>query len=74
MKKTLCIAIALALLTGLLPAALAEYTPGTYTGEAMGHEQGLMVTITVDDSTITDVQLDVSHETPEIGGAAADAL
>ena len=74
MKKALCAAIALALLTGLLPAALAEYTPGTYSAEAMGHEQGLMVTITVDDSSITDVQLDLSHETPEIGGAAADAL
>ena len=74
MKRTLCIALALTLLAGLLPGALAEYTPGTYTGEAMGHEQGLMVTITVDDSTITDVQLDLSHETPEIGGAAAEAL
>ena len=74
MKRLCCLALMLALLACAIPAALAEYTPGTYTAEAAGHEAGLVVTVTVDGSGITAVDLDVSHETPEIGGAAKDAL
>ena len=74
MKRLCCLALTLALLACAIPAALAEYTPGTYTAEAAGHEAGLVVTVTVDGSGITAVDLDVSHETPEIGGAAKDAL
>lgn len=74
MKRLCCLALTLALLACAIPAALAEYTPGTYTAEAAGHEAGLVVTVTVDETGITAVDLDVSHETPEIGGAAKDAL
>ena len=74
MKKLCCLALALALLACAIPTALAEYTPGTYTAEATGHEAGLAVTVTVDETGITAVDLDLSHETPEIGGAAKDAL
>ncbi len=74
MKRLCCLALTLALLACAIPAALAEYTPGTYTAEAAGHEAGLVVTVTVDETGITAVDLDVSNETPEIGGAAKDAL
>ena len=74
MKRLCCLALTLALLACAIPAALAEYTPGTYTAEAAGHEAGLVVTVTVDETGITAVDLDVSHETPEIGGAARDLL
>lgn len=73
MKKIICIALALVMLTGMA-AALAEYAPGTYSAEATGHEAGLGVTVTVDESAITAVELDLSHETSEIGGAAEEAL
>ena len=74
MKRLCCLALTLALLAWAIPTALAEYTPGTYTAEATGHEAGLVVTVTVDENGITAVDLDVSHETPEIGGAARDLL
>ena len=55
--------------------ALAEgaYTPGTYTATASGMGD-LSVSVTVDETGITDVVIDGSNETPEIGGAAVDAL
>ncbi len=74
MKRLCCLALTLALLACAIPTALAEYTPGTYTAEATGHEAGLAVTVTVDRTGITAVDIDASHETPEIGGAARDAL
>ncbi len=74
MKKITCFVLMLAMLACIAPAALAEYTPGTYTAEAPGHEQGIVVTVTVDEAGITAVDLDLSNETESIGGAAKDAL
>lgn len=56
-------------------AVLAEevYTPGTYTAEASGMGD-LSVSVTVDETGITDVVIDGSNETPEIGGAAIETL
>lgn len=74
MKKTLAILLTLAML--LACAAFAEgalYTPGTYSATANGIGE-VTVTVTVDENSIVDVKLDVSNETPEIGGAAADTL
>ena len=53
------------------PAGL--YKPGTYSAKASGIGE-VTVTMTFDAERITDVMLDVSHETPGIGQAAADAL
>ena len=50
-------------------AADGAYIPGTYTGEGQGLFSTVTVTLTVDESGITDVVLDTSGETPEIGGA-----
>ena len=54
-------------------AAEAVYTPGTYTATAAGMGE-VTVTMTFDETSITDVVLDVSNETPDIGQAAADEL
>ena len=75
MKKHLMTAVVLSLcMAGAAMGAEAAYTPGTYTGTSSGHEDGITVTVTVDETSITAVELDVSNETPEIGGAAAEEL
>ena len=74
MKKTLaCLLVALMSMISVL-GVIAEgslYTPGTYTGKGNGIGE-VTVTVTVDESRITDVVIDVSNETPEIGGSHAD--
>lgn len=49
------------------------YKPGTYSARASGIGD-VVVTMTFDENHITDVVLDVSGETPNIGQAAAEAL
>ena len=49
------------------------YKPGTYSTKAAGIGD-VVVTMTFDANKITDVVLDVSHETPSIGQAAAETL
>ena len=58
-----------------IPAVKAEgiYTPGTYSATAEGMGK-VLVTMTFSETAITDVVLDVSSETPSIGGAAAEEL
>ena len=77
MKKVLIWTLILSLCLALTAApAMADgmYTPGSYTGTGTGHEEGISVTVTVDETSITDVVIDVSHETPMIGGLAGDEL
>jgi succinate dehydrogenase/fumarate reductase flavoprotein subunit/uncharacterized protein with FMN-binding domain len=49
------------------------YTPGTYTAKATGIGE-VTVTATFDETSITNIELDVSNETPNIGQAAKDEL
>jgi succinate dehydrogenase/fumarate reductase flavoprotein subunit/uncharacterized protein with FMN-binding domain len=65
----------------ILPASLsasaeeaAAYTPGTYTASAVGVNGDVTVTMTFDETSITEVIVDASGETETIGGAAADEL
>ena len=77
MKKVLIWTLILSLCLALTAApAMADgmYTPGSYTGTGTGHEGGISVTVTVDETSITDVVIDVSHETPMIGGLAGEEL
>ncbi len=46
----------------------------TYTASSDGLFSEVSVTVTIDDGEITDVVIDASGETPEIGGAAAEEL
>ena len=49
------------------------YVPGTYTATATGMGT-VKVEVTFDEKSITDIVLDVSGETPDIGQKAADTL
>lgn len=57
---------------GTKPGA-AVYKPGTYTATAKGLGK-VTVTMTFSETAITDIKLDCSEETVEIGGAAAKSL
>lgn len=49
-------------------AAEAIYTPGTYSASARGIASDVKVTMTFSETAITDVKIDVSGETKDIGG------
>ena len=51
-----------------------DFVPGTYTASADGMDGPVYVTVTVDDSTITDVKVDVSGETPGIGAEISEEV
>ena len=62
--------------TGTVPAAdnAASYTDGTYTASAQGCLSEVGVTVTITGGKVTNVAIDASGETPELGGNAAAAL
>ena len=79
MKKYLALTLSVLMLSACLgsglPAAFADgpYTPGTYTATADG--MGVVTaTVTVDESKILEVVLDVSNETETVGALQGDAL
>lgn len=51
-----------------------SYTPGTYTASAKGINGDVTVTMTFDETSITDIQIDASGETPDIGGKIVDEM
>ena len=56
-------------------AATAEtYTDGTYTASAQGCLSEVGVTVTITGGKVTNVAIDASGETPDLGGKAAEAL
>ena len=62
--------------TGTVPAgnAASNLKDGTYTSSAKGCLSDVNVTVTVSGGKMTDVQIDASGETPELGGNAATTL
>ena len=62
--------------TGTMPAAdnAATYTDGTYTAGAQGCLSEVGVTVTITGGKVTNVVIDASGETPELGGKAAETL
>ncbi|MCD8367898.1 MAG: FAD-dependent oxidoreductase [Clostridiales bacterium] len=58
--------------SGVSPEAI--YTPGTYTATAQGISSEVTVTMTFDETSITDVQIDVSGETENIGAVVGDDM
>lgn len=64
--------------TGTVPAAdnAASLADGTYTASEQGclSEVAVTVTVTVTGGKVTNVAIDASGETPELGGAAAETL
>ena len=67
---------ATAALLGTTSSAQAKklYTPGTYSASAQGLESPVKVTMTFDESSILDVVVDTSKETPGIGQPAGEKL
>lgn len=55
-------------------AAGPPFTPGAYSASAKGIESDVTVTMTFEESGITDVQIDVSGETPGIGADIGDEM
>ncbi|ETP72912.1 succinate dehydrogenase/fumarate reductase flavoprotein subunit [Lachnospiraceae bacterium JC7] len=53
-------------------AAGMTFTPGTYEATAKGIASDVKVTMTFDETSIKDVKVDTSGETPTIGGKIAD--
>lgn len=51
-----------------------SYTPGTYSASARGIGSDVTVTMTFDEHSITDMQIDISGETPDIGGKIGDEM
>lgn len=76
-KGTAALAVASVIPSTLTSAESAEgekiYIPGTYSADAPGKEV-VRVTMTFDETKITDVIVDVSAETPEIGGLHGEEL
>ena len=62
--------------TGTVPAAdnAATYSDGTYTASAQGCLSEVGVTVTITGGKVTNVVIDASGETPDLGGKAADRL
>ena len=52
----------------------AKYTPGTYTASARGIGSDVVVTMTFDETSITDVAIDVSGETKGIGADIGEKM
>lgn len=55
-------------------AAESLYTAGSYSASEQGFGGPVTVTLTVDDSKITDVKIEGGDETPNVGGAAFETL
>ncbi len=79
MKKLICLFLTLVMLAG--GCAMAEtapaatlFTPGTYETEAQGIFAPVKVSVTVNENEILSVLIDVTGETPELGGIAAGKL
>ena len=62
--------------TGTVPAAdsTASLADGTYTASAQGCLSEVGVTVTITGGKVTNVDIDASGETPELGGKAAESL
>ena len=62
--------------TGTVPAAdnAASLADGTYTASAQGCLSEVGVTVTITGGKVTNVAIDASGETPELGGKAAETL
>ena len=52
----------------------STYTPGTYTATGTGRNGDVTVTMTFDEESITEITMDISGETQEVVGDAAEKL
>ena len=76
MKKRIFVVVMTLLMVCLVTSAQAEvtFTPGTYTGTGYGHNGKLTVDVTVDEHTITGIQVTSHNETAGICEVAMDRI
>ena len=76
MKKRIFVVVMALLMVCLVASAQAEvtFTPGTYTGTGYGHNGKLTVDVTVDEHTITGIQVTSHNETAGICEVAMDRI
>lgn len=75
MKNSFRMTALAALFCGVGSVAVASVTAGTYEGAAQGKLSTVTAAVTLGaDGRIADVKVDVSGETPELGGAAAKRM
>ena len=72
MKKF--VSLLLVVMMAIVPFAgnAATFTPGEYTGTATGFGGDVTVKVTVDENTVTAVEITGEKETPALGGAAIE--
>lgn len=63
MKKLLCTLLALCMLAGMAPMAMAEGVSGTFEGESSGFHGPVKVAVTLENGAITDVTVTEQAET-----------
>ena len=77
MKKIICLLLSLMMIAGVSVGFTeaqpegALFTPGTYESSEQGLFVPVKVQITVSENEITNVLIDATGETPELGGVAA---
>ncbi len=75
MKKRISILLCILLMAGAVPVwAQSAIVPGTYTGTAKGMQDKIVVEVTLDESSITDVKVIEQHETPQMGAVVSEAI
>ncbi|NLC31894.1 MAG: FMN-binding protein [Clostridiales bacterium] len=74
MKKILSVLLAMMMLLSLSAFAQAQYPDGTYQGEGEGFGGAILVSVTVLDGKITDIELLEHSETSGISDAAVEQI
>ena len=74
MKKALSLILVAMLLVSAAAMAEGSYTPGTYASSAEGFGGAFTVSVTVDENSITEIQIGENNETPGVGGLAVEKL
>lgn len=71
-RKWLSFVLVAVMLSTACVASAATFTPGEYEASAQGFGGTITVKVTVDEETITAIEIDGSGETPALGGAAIE--
>lgn len=76
MRKYMCLFLILSMFITMTSGinANAAYESGTYSATVAGYGGDIVVTVTVEKDTITEINVVGSNETKEIGGAAIDNM
>lgn len=75
MKRWISALLCMMLVVSAFPAwAESALVPGTYTGTAKGMQDEIVVEVTLDETTITEVKVVAQNETPQMGDVVSDVI